>query len=62
MPEEINEGTKEILTSTNHYGTVHIETAMECPHIDDMINELVRPLLRGAGFTDSTIASRLGEY
>ena len=53
---------QESLTYSNQYGEVTITVPDECGHITEMINNLVRPMLRGAGFAEKTIQEYLGDY
>jgi len=53
---------KEVLTYNYEGGSVKIETEEYCSHIDTMLNNLVRPMLRAAGFAESTINETIGEY
>ena len=44
------------------YVTVTIEVDENCEQIDDFINNLVRPLMLGAGYSHKNVDGVLGEY
>ena len=47
---------------TDEFGTYTIKSTQNCDHISDVIDNLVRPLLRAAGFTEKTLSEYLGDY
>ncbi len=49
------------MTYTDQFGTYTIKSIQNCNHILNVIDNLVRPLLRAAGFTEKNILEYLGE-
>ena len=50
------------LQLTNEYGIITIETHESVDECSEFINNLVRPILKAAGFLDSTVNDYIGDY
>jgi len=50
------------MTYTDEFGTYTIKSTQNCEHISDVIDNLVRPLLKAAGYAEKTVIEYLGEY
>ena len=50
------------LRLTNEDGTITIETHQNVDGCGEFINHLVRPILKAAGFLDSTVNDYIGDY